>query len=724
MTRKLTGYVWERGKGKREKVYANSFTKIINDMVNGKVEANAIDTAIVSVTRRIVGVNIGILLVDDSNFVREALKQYLAPQPDFSIVGSVDNAQTALEQIKTLNPDIVLMDIEMPGMDGIKATRAIAQQFAQTKVIVLSHHDEDYYVEQVLQAGAKGYLLKTTPLEELANSIRFVHKGYWQFSPGLLEKLDANKTEDTVLQPRNRAEASRLNSSPTPLLTMSPNQATTQSGSEIVVARPSQIQAYDWSSQTKELIDTLPRVWTRGLLYFLAVFTAIALPWAMFSQVDETGKATGRLEPSGKTFILDAPVAGTVASINVQTGDVVEAGQSLLELESDLASSELQQLQAKLTGQQNQLHQLELLKEQLLLTVNTQEQETQAQKLEKQAQVDQARQQLQFYQTSYSSQKSEKLAQVNQAKQDVVYTQTALNSAKKVLTKAQKEIERYRQALKQGVISEVQVVEQENLVAEKQQAFDQAQSEFQQAKLRLAEQENGYAKVVGQAESDIAKAQLQLQEQEKGDRTLTYTGKLAVLKSREQLKNTESEIVTLTAEIAENKSKIASSQYQLKQTVLKAPVKGTVFDLPIQKSGEVLQPGDTVAEIAPENSPLVVIAQMATVESGFLTKGMPVKLKFDAYPFQDYGIVTGKLTNISPTSKITETEQGTEQSKAANYNYNLEIKLDRDCLPTANKCIALRPGDTATAEVIVRQRRIIDFILDPFKKLQQGGLDL
>ncbi|MGL5793461.1 MAG: response regulator [Waterburya sp.] len=693
-------------------------------MVNGKVAVNASDTAIVSVTTRIVGVNIGILLVDDSNFVRKALQQYLAPQPDLAIVGSVDNAQTALEQIKTLNPDIVLMDIEMPGMDGIQATRAIAQQFSQTKVIVLSYHDEDHYVEQVLHAGAKGYLLKTTPLEELANSIRFVHKGYWQFSPGLLEKIDANKTDDTVLQPRNRAEASRLNSSPTPLLPMSPNQATTQNSSEIVLARPSQIQPYDWSSQTKELIDTLPQVWTRGILYFLAIFTAIALPWAMFSQVDETGTARGRLEPSGKTFLLDAPVDGTVAAINVKTGDLVEAGQSLVKLESDLVSAELQQLQTQLFGQENKLNQLNLLKKQLLVTVNTQEQEAQAQKLEKQAQVAQAQQQVHFYQTAYNSQQEEKLAQVNQAKQDIVYAQTALNSAKNVLTKAQKEIERYRQAAKQGVISEVQVVEQENLVAEKQQAFDEAQSEFQQAQLRLAEQENGYAKVVGQAESDIAKAQLQLQEQEKGDRTLTHTGKLAILRSQEQLKNIESEIVTLTAEIAQNKSKIASTQYQLKQRVIKAPVKGIVFDLPIQKSGEVLQPGDTVAEIASENSPLVVIAQMSTAESGSLTKGMPVKLKFDAYPFQDYGIVTGKLNAISPTSKITETEQDTEQSQTANYNYNLEIKLDRDCLPTATKCIALRPGDTVAAEVIVRQRRIIDFILDPFKKLQQGGLEL
>ncbi len=657
-------------------------------MVNGKVAANSKDTAILPVAKQIVGQNIRIILVDDSNVIRETLSNCLTLQPDFQIVGSVDNAQTAIAQIKTLHPDIVLMDIEMPGMDGISATQAIASQLNQTKVIVLSSHNEDYYVEQVLNAGAKGYLLKTTPVKELTHSIRFVHKGYLQFSPGLLEKLDSATTI-------------------TPLI-----QSSTPSSSGIVLAHPSKIQS-DWSSQTKELIDTLPRVWTRGLLYFLAIFTAIALPWAMFSQVDETGKATGRLEPSGKTFILDAPVAGTVANINVQTGDIVDAGQSLLELESDLASFELQQLQAKLTGQQNQLNQLELLKKQLLLTVNTQEQETQAQKLEKQAQVSQAQQQFQFSQTSYNSQKSEKLAQINQAKQNFVYSQTALNSAQKVLTKAQIEIERYRQAVKQGVISEAQVVEQEYLIAEKQQAFDKAQSEFQQAKLRLGQQQNSYAQVIRQAESGIAKAQLQLQQQEKGDRTLTYTGKLAVLKSREQLKNTESEIATLATEIAQSQSEIASAQYQLKQTVLKAPVQGTVFDLPIQKPGDVLQPGDKVAEIAPEDSPLVVMAQMATAESGSLAKGMPVKLKFDAYPFQDYGIVTGKLTGISPTSK---------QGKVANYN--LEIKLDRDCLPTANKCIALRPGDTVAAEVILRQRRIIDFILDPFKKLQKGGLDL
>ena len=180
----------------------------------------------------------------------------------------------------------------------------------------------------------------------------------------------------------------------------------------------------------------------------------------------------------------------------------------------------------------------------------------------------------------------------------------------------------------------------------------------------------------------------------------------------------QTEISTLKAEIAQSKSQISSLKIQLGQRVLKAPVNGTVFQLPIQRAGSVVQPGTLVAEIAPQSSPLIIRALMATTESGSLRKGLLVKLKFDAYPFQDYGIVEGKLVDISPTT----TEVDTPNGKVAAYN--LEIVMNQHCIPTRDKCTELRPGDTATAEVIVRQRRIIDFLLDPFKQLQRGGLKL
>ena len=147
----------------------------------------------------------------------------------------------------------------------------------------------------------------------------------------------------------------------------------------------------EWSSLTKDLLNTLPRVWTRGLLYFLVIFAAIILPWAMLSKVDETGSARGRLEPKGATQRLDFPTSGTVTAVKVKEGQTVKAGQVLIELESDVLRSDLQQVQTKLEGQLNRLAQLQLIENQLAIAIRAQQQQNQAQELEKLAQVEQSR---------------------------------------------------------------------------------------------------------------------------------------------------------------------------------------------------------------------------------------------------------------------------------------------------------------------------------------------
>ncbi len=474
----------------------------------------------------------------------------------------------------------------------------------------------------------------------------------------------------------------------------------------------------DWSDATKELLDSLPQVWTRGLLYFLVVFVTIVLPWAMLSRADETGTARGRLEPKGKTFRLDSAVSGTVSEILVKEGQTVKAGQSLLLLESQLVNADLRQAQEKLQGQLNQLSQLKLLKNQLILTLTTQRQQKQAQELEKQAQIDQAQQNLNALVNAYHLQKEEKLAQVNQARQTLAHNQNAKNLMESSLASAQREVQRYQKAWQEGVVAEINLVDKKDAAQEKQKLYEQTLSDIEQGKLRLTEQKSSYERTTSQAKADIKQAQLRLKEQVRSYQSLTQLGKLAVLKSEEQLKSQEKEITALMAEIAQTKSQLESLRFQLGQRVLVAPVNGTVFQLPIQRAGAVVQPGTMIADIAPAGMPLVIRAQMPTTDSGFLRKGLPVKLKFDAYPFQDYGVVEGKLVDISPTTLEVDTPNG----KVAAYN--LEIVMNQNCIPTANKCIRLRPGDTATAEVIVRQRRIIDFLLDPFKKLQQGGLKL
>lgn len=132
---------------------------------------------------------IRLLLVDDQSLICQGLKAMLSLEPDLEIVGMAHNGEAALEQVALLQPDVVLMDVRMPVMDGREATRAITQQYPQVKVLVLSTFDDDQYIADAMRAGAKGYLLKDMPSEELAQAIRFVHSGYTQLAPGLMEKL-------------------------------------------------------------------------------------------------------------------------------------------------------------------------------------------------------------------------------------------------------------------------------------------------------------------------------------------------------------------------------------------------------------------------------------------------------------------------------------------------------------------------------------------------------
>ncbi len=154
---------------------------------------------------------IRILLVEDQEFVREGLKALLEIKPDFQVVAEAENGQQAVEQIKFLHsqdapPDVILMDIRMPVMDGVMATQLICQAFPGSKVLVFTTFDDAQYVVAALRVGAKGYLLKDTPSAELAEVIRSIHRGYSQFSPGILEKIMASPASEPGQPPAGPPE--------------------------------------------------------------------------------------------------------------------------------------------------------------------------------------------------------------------------------------------------------------------------------------------------------------------------------------------------------------------------------------------------------------------------------------------------------------------------------------------------------------------------------------
>jgi DNA-binding NarL/FixJ family response regulator len=142
---------------------------------------------------------ISILLVDDQNLIRQGLKALLELEPDLKVIGEAENGQLAIECVAKLQPNVVLMDIRMPVMDGVTATKEICQQFPNVHILVLTTFDDDTYVAAAIKYGAKGYLLKDTPSEEIAAAIRAVDRGYTHLAPGMIEKVISGQVHESEI---------------------------------------------------------------------------------------------------------------------------------------------------------------------------------------------------------------------------------------------------------------------------------------------------------------------------------------------------------------------------------------------------------------------------------------------------------------------------------------------------------------------------------------------
>ncbi|OYO19034.1 DNA-binding response regulator [Enemella evansiae] len=130
-----------------------------------------------------------VLLVDDQEMIRMGLRMVLDSQPDLAIVGEADDGDTALELLDTVGTDVVLMDVRMPRMSGVEATRRLNERDNPPKVLILTTFDLDEYAYDALQAGASGFLLKDTPVEDITAAIKHLHAGDAVVAPSTTRRL-------------------------------------------------------------------------------------------------------------------------------------------------------------------------------------------------------------------------------------------------------------------------------------------------------------------------------------------------------------------------------------------------------------------------------------------------------------------------------------------------------------------------------------------------------
>src|SRR4030095_2885057 len=155
---------------------------------------------------------ITVLLAEDHQIVREGFRSLLAHEPDIEVVGEAETGRQAVQLTRKLRPAVVVMDIAMPLLNGLEATRQIRKDFPDIKVLILSAHSDDAYVEQVAVLGAAGFLLNQTSSHILATAIREVEKGHSFFTPSISRRVQTRSRKLAANGVSSKKTGNRLSS--------------------------------------------------------------------------------------------------------------------------------------------------------------------------------------------------------------------------------------------------------------------------------------------------------------------------------------------------------------------------------------------------------------------------------------------------------------------------------------------------------------------------------
>ncbi|MGL6337813.1 MAG: response regulator [Waterburya sp.] len=520
---------------------------------------------------------ISILIVDDQKIVRAKLEYLIESIPDFQVIGVADNGLDAIAQAKTLMPDIVLLNIEMPQLDGLTAIKLITKKCPLTKILVLSSHDKPKYVTESISAGATGYLLKGASDEDIEQAIRFVFKGYTHIGAGLLNEMIPVVPKYSVIEPIT-ADFSFIE----------PNEFNDQSNSQEMVLTAEDFLTIqpEWGNLSEHSNQNGFRQTLAWLVLALSLTTGmyatrqwLRKPLPALSSAEQATtiaqtQFTGKIEPL-KTFKIAAITPGVVENIAVGMGEKVEVGQPLLTLKSLAAENEQKQIiqEQQLTRQQQQ----EAL----------QQQQTAQQQI---FELDQKIKRLKYDLAPLRAEIAEanlqvSLAQSQAEKLPVHQRQDSVARSKAIYERAKSKFNRLDNLNKQGAIP--------------QEQLEQAESE-----LEIAKVDYETAIAAANANSKLQQNQKQLSHLQE---------ELAIQEQQDAIAQLEKQKQTAQLQYQQSTEKLALlrqqatqlNQYQIPQvnTVIKATEAGIISEIPV-----------TVGDQIYAGNPVIGLAQLAQLK--------------------------------------------------------------------------------------------------------------
>ncbi len=361
---------------------------------------------------------IRILIVDDQKMFQEKLKALLAEVADFKIVGTAPNGYEAITQVIKLKPDLVLMDLQIPILDGLQATEIICQQDQSIKVLILTINEQNELIDKAIKAGATGYLLKSMSSQEILRAIRFAFPEQPQ--------ENSNKTPENLSLPYKKNE----------------QQTSSIQTQNLDHTSPNKITKISKNLPTVTADDFLPPIsnWLirAGLICLGAFVGTIVI--ANYLKYKVSVKAPGIVRPMGELRIVQAATGGKIKQISAQENQLVQSGDIIAYIDDSVLQSKNQQLKGNIKQGKQQLQQVDTqivsLKQQIVAEKKLQERN-----------ISSARARLRHQQRLYQ----EKL----------IATQAEVEEAEAAVELAQDELVRYQQLVGTGVVAQLQLKEKE-----------------------------------------------------------------------------------------------------------------------------------------------------------------------------------------------------------------------------------------------------------------------
>jgi hemolysin D len=442
----------------------------------------------------------------------------------------------------------------------------------------------------------------------------------------------------------------------------------TAQASENITAQPPRTISpppKQWSNGLQDVLDqpapSLPfKLMLSGMLFF-GLFGA----WAWTSQVDDVAVARGKLIPQTEARQVQHDDSGKVIAVMIKEGDRVQKGQVLMELDGEQVQKEVDRLRTVLTASQTELLQTQGMLDRIKLQATTK---------------------TKIAGTEVDSQ----TVAIEQNQLAIDNQQRILSQFRETEVDRQDRLTRFENLEKDGAISKEQVLAARDALRETQRSMMEMQGTIDRNLSEIDRLRAGMTQK--RAEVDQTKLDGQAQQQQLQIRT-----------------------GELQAKINETNLLIAKAQGDVKRRYVRASEDGEILTLNVRQTGQVIQAGQVIAEIAPEGKPLILSTILPAKEVGFIKEGQPVKVKMEAFAYQDYGIVEGQVRSIARDSKAME---------QIGQTYRVDIEINQQSIKAKGETFKFKPGQEGQAEIVTRKRRMIEVLFDPLRQMKSDNVNL